>query len=139
MSEQNPNYDQIRRRITHRYNNRIAFYSHLVAFLIVNGLGWLLWLGTAAEARSGVLSVLLLLTTGGWLVGMLIHAVIYGLTEARERAIERTIQEEREWQTGNMEKPKRDPHMRLTEDGELEAVEDDDTLPYEEPRKRLTR
>jgi hypothetical protein len=132
MSE--PNYDEIRNRITERYNNRIGFYSHLVAFLIINGAAWGLWLGTPEPARSGILSVLLLVSSVGWLVGILIHAIIFGLMEARERAIERAIAEEREWSTG--EKPKRDPRVRLTVDGELEAVAEDDEFEYAPERKR---
>ncbi|MBZ0286361.1 MAG: 2TM domain-containing protein [Anaerolineae bacterium] len=122
MSE--PNYDEIRERITDRYNNRIGFYSHLISFLIINGLGWGLWLATPEMARSGILSVLLLISSAGWLVGMLIHALIYGMTEARDRAIERAIAAERGWDTG--EKPKRDPRVRLTIDGELEEIDDDE-------------
>jgi hypothetical protein len=132
MSE--PKYDEIRQRITSRYNNRIGFYSHLIAFLVINGLAWGIWLGTPELARSGVLSVLLLVSSVGWLVGILIHAIIYGLMEARERAIERAIDAEREWSTG--EKPKRDPRVRLTVDGELEAVADDDEADYLPERKR---
>ncbi|MEO8612791.1 MAG: 2TM domain-containing protein [Chloroflexota bacterium] len=128
-----PKYDEIRQRITERYNNRIGFYSHLVAFLIINGAAWGLWLGTPDYARSGFLSVLLLLSSVGWLVGMVIHTLIYGMTEARERAIERAIEAEREWSTG--EKPKRDPRVRLTVDGELEAVVDDEN-DYLPERKR---
>ena len=65
---------------------------------------------------------------------MLIHAFIFGLMEARERAIERAIDAEREWSTG--EKPKRDPRVRLTVDGELEAVVDDDEVDYERNRRQ---
>ena len=132
MSE--PKYDEIRQRITNRYNNRIAFYSHLISFLIINGAAWGLWFGTVEYTRSGILGVLLLISSVGWLVGMLIHAIIFGLMEARERAIERAIAAEREWSTG--EKPKRDSRLRLTVDGELEAVTDDEEVEYAPERKR---
>jgi hypothetical protein len=129
-------YDHIRRRITHRYNNRIGFFSHFVAFLVSNGFGWLLWLGTPENVRSGVLGVLLLLVSVGWLIGMSIHAIIYLMMEARERAIERAVQEERAWTSG--EKPKRDPRVYLTEDGELEEIDDED-MDYEAAPKRNRR
>ncbi len=119
-------YNDIRRRITHRYNNRMAFFSHLIAFLVSNGFGWLLWIATPGDVRSGILSVLLVLVSVGWLIGMSIHGVIYAMMEARERAIERAIAEERGWTNG--EKPKRDPHFHLTEDGELEEMADDDEV-----------
>lgn len=123
MSE--PNYDEIRKRITNRYNERIGYFSHLISFLIINGAAWGVWLATPESARSGFLSVVLLISSVGWLVGMVIHTMVYAMTEARERAIERAINDEREWSTG--EKPKRDPRVRLTIDGELEEVVDDET------------
>jgi hypothetical protein len=131
-----PDYGDIRKRITHRYNNRIAFFSHLTAFLVSNGFGWMLWLGTPENIRRGVLGVLLLLVSVGWIIGMSIHAIIYLMMEARERAIERAIQEERAWTSG--EKPKRDPRVYLTEDGELEEIADEDTH-YEAELKRYRR
>jgi hypothetical protein len=118
-----PDYDAIRQRITHRYNNRIAFYSHLIAFLVANGFGWLLWLATPESVRSGILSAMLLLVSVSWLIGMSIHATIFLMMEARERAIERAIQAEHGWANG--EKPKRDSHFHLTEDGELEEIADE--------------
>ena len=135
MSE--PNYDEIRQRITNRYNNRMGFYSHLIAFLVINAAAWGLWLGTPIESRSGILSVLLLISSVGWLVGMAIHTLIYAMTEARDRAIERAIDEERAWNSG--EKPKRDPRVRLTLDGELEAVAEDDEIEYAPAPERKRR
>ena len=126
-------YNDIRKRITERYNNRIGFFSHLVAFLVSNGFGWLLWLATPSPTRSGILGVVLLLVSIGWLIGISIHAIIYLMMEARERAIERAIQEERAWTNG--EKPKRDPRVHLTEDGELEEIADED-MDYEAASKR---
>ena len=128
-------YNDIRKRITHRYNNRIAFFSHLTAFLVSNGSGWMLWLGTPENVRSNVLGVLLLVVSVGWLIGMSIHAIIYLMMEARERAIERAIQEEHAWTSG--EKPKRDPRVYLTEDGELEEIADEDDV--ELPRQQRHR
>ena len=130
-----PNYDEIRRRITKRYDNRTEFFSHLIAFLAFNGLGWMLWLGTPYEARSGVLGVLLLITSVGWLVGLLIHMVMFLMNEARERAIEQAIEREREWVSMG-EKPKRDRLTRLSEDGELMDVMDEEV---ETPKKRRPR
>jgi hypothetical protein len=128
MSE--PQYEEIRKRITTRYENRMQYIAHMIPYLAINALIW-----------SGALGGWQMLDwiSAAWSLGFAISTIRFLMTEARERAIDRAIQEEREWQTGNMEKPKRDPHMRLTEDGEIEAVEDDDSLPYEEPRKRLTR
>ena len=81
------------------------------------------------------MGVLFLLVSVGWLIGLSIHAIIFLMMEARERAIERAIQEERAWMNG--EKPKRDPLMRLTEDGELEEITDEDEI--ETPRQQRHR
>lgn len=116
-----PNYDEIRQRITNRYENRIQFAGHLLVFLVVNGLIW-----------SGALGVWPMLDwiTGAWSLGLAIHFVKFFMAEARERAIDA----EREWSTG--EKPKRDSRVRLTVDGELETVAEDDEDDYMPERKR---
>jgi hypothetical protein len=132
MSE--PNYNEIRHRITSTYNNRIGFFSHFIAFVVINGFAWMIWLGTPEAARSGVLSVVLLLGSVGWLVGMLIHALVFFMMEARDRAIVRAIEEERAWALG--EKPKRESRLHLTEDGELEEIVGEE---LETPAKRRYR
>jgi hypothetical protein len=136
MSE--PNYAEIRKHITKRYDDRAGFYGHLTAFLVLNGAAWYVWLQTPENARSGVLSVFLLLSSVGWLAGMLIHGVIYLTNEARERAIERAIQEERAWMASagvSGDKPKRDRLTRLTEDGEL-VDELDELVEIPDERRR---
>jgi hypothetical protein len=118
-------YAEIRKRITNRYNNRSEFFSHLVAYLVANGLLWFLlqpqgtWF-TVAGIFSGL-----------WGMGLVIHFIQYLMKEAQERAIEKEIQREREWRRGSSEmqegeiKRKRD-RLTLNHDGELmEIVEDD--------------
>lgn len=110
-------YRDIRRRIEQRYNNRIAFFSHLTAFLLVNLLGWFLYM--LYLPVGGLLLALLLLGSGGWLVGMAIHTIIYVLSEARDRAIETALTQARGEPDSLAEKPKRSWRSRLAEDGEL--------------------
>ncbi len=110
-------YRDIRRRIEQRYNNRIAFFSHLTAFLLVNLLGWFLYM--AYQPSGDLLLTLLLLGSGGWLVGMAIHTIIYVLSEARDRAIEAAFTRARGEPDSPAEKPKRGRRARLAEDGEL--------------------
>ena len=118
-------YAEIRKRITHRYNIRSEFYSHLVAFLVANGVIWRLIIpqGTGITV-AGIFS-------GLWFMGLVIHFIQYLMKEAQERAIEKAIERERAWQrnTGEMQegdmKRKRD-RLTLKHDGELmEIVEDD--------------
>ncbi len=120
-----PDYAEIRKRITNRYNNRAEFFSHFVAFSVVNGLLWLLL------QPQGTWFTIAGIFSGLWGMGLVIHFIQYLMKEAQERAIEREIQHEREWRRGSGEmqegeiKRKRD-RLTLNHDGELmEIVEDD--------------
>lgn len=135
MSE--PNYDQIRYRIQQRFNKRKELFMHLAAYVVVNLVMWVLVLTGFIHdipVLSGVyegLGILLpLLVTIGWGIGVFIHYLDYyyeagGGAERRERAIEDAIEREKAMRS-EFEKPKRDPRMQLTEDGELEEVTDDE-------------
>lgn len=118
-------YSEIRKRITNRYNNRAEFFSHLVAFVVTNGLLWFLL------QPGGTWFTIAAIFSGLWGMGLVIHLVQYLMKEAQERAIEREIERERAWRRGNGElqvgeiKRKRD-RLTLNHDGELmEIVEDD--------------
>src|SRR5436190_19044659 len=114
-------YDEIRKRITNRYNNRSEFFSHLVAFVVANGILWLvLQPGGTWYTIAGIF-------TGLWFMGIVIHFIQYLMKEAQERAIDREIQREREWRRGSSEIPegeikrKRD-RLTLNYDGELMEI-----------------
>jgi len=118
-------YAEIRKRITNRYNNRSEFFSHLVAFLVANGILW------GVLSPQGTWYTVAGIFTGLWFMGLVIHFIQYWMKEAQERAIEKEIEREREWRrgAGEMEegeiKRKRD-RLTLNHDGELmEIVEDD--------------
>ena len=118
-------YAEIRKRITNRYNNRAEFFSHLVAFLVANGILW------GVLSPQGTWYTVAGIFTGLWFMGLVIHFIQYWMKEAQERAIEKEIEREREWRrgAGEMEegeiKRKRD-RLTLNHDGELmEIVEDD--------------
>ncbi len=118
-------YAEIRKRITNRYNNRAEFFSHLVAFLVANGIVWFLL------APSGTWFTIAAISLGLWGMGVLIHFVQYLTKEAQERAIEKAIEQERAWRQNMVEmqegemKRKRD-RLTLSHDGELmEIVEDE--------------
>ena len=145
MSE--PNYDEIRSRIQQRFNKRKELFMHLAAYVVVNLIVWVLWLTGIANSIPVLsnlyesLGILLpLLVTIGWGIGFFIHYLDYyyeagGGAERRERAIQQAIEREVEMRNGGYEKPKRDPRMQLTEDGELEEVSDDE----EDVRERRRR
>lgn len=124
-----PNYDEIRKRVKRRYDNRAEFLSHLVAFIIVNGLGW--WF--IVRPMGGIVFTLAALVSGLWGLGVVIHGIQFLTKELQERAIEREIGREREWRSGFASEPdmkrKRD-RLTLSDDGEvLEVIEDDEAQP----------
>ena len=145
MSE--PNYDQIRYRIQQRFNKRKELFMHLTAYVVVNLVIWVLWLTGIAD-RIPVLNslyeslgiLLPLMVTIGWGIGFIIHFLDYyyeagGGAERRERAIQQAIEREVEMRNGGYEKPKRDPRMQLTEDGEIEEVPYDEETVQERKRR----
>jgi 2TM domain len=121
-----PNYErEIRQRITKRYENRSEFYGHLVGYLVFNGVLW------GVFHPSGTGYTISLLISGLWGMGLAIHFIQFVMKEARENAIEKAIERERQWRStynppeADM-KRKRDRLTGLTDDGELyEIVEDD--------------
>lgn len=140
-----PQYDNIRRKVEERYKQRLGLIIHLVAFFVFNLMFWGMWLiispSSAVEvSREGIRSMPVdigfpwpLIITLGWGVGIVAHFLTYYYrygagANQREEAIEREIEREliRREEAGYVEKPKNDQRMRLTEDGELEAVSDDD-------------
>jgi len=121
-------YDEIRKRITSRYNNRAEFFSHLVAFVVANVVIWSLL------DPQGTWFTIVGIFSGLWFMGLVIHFIQYMMKEAQERAIEKEIERERAWRRSTGEMPegeikrKRD-RLTLNHDGELmEIVEDDAPL-----------
>jgi hypothetical protein len=124
---------EIRDRVTRIYDKRTEFFSHLVAYVMVNGFVWLAWISTDSSAR--MTWILPAAMSVGWGMGLIIHMLDFINHIARERAVEREIQKEREWRM-SYEKPKRDRVTRLSSDGELYDVVDDDETEEESPLRR---
>ena len=62
-------YEEIRKRITNKYNNRGKFFSHLVAFVVANGILWgVLQPGGTWFTIAGIFS-------GLWFMGLVIHFI----------------------------------------------------------------
>ncbi|MFN8373594.1 MAG: 2TM domain-containing protein [Anaerolineae bacterium] len=118
-----PEYDEIRRRIKRKYDNRTEFIAHLMSYV---GASIVLWGVLQPQYGWATLSALIM---GCWFIGLLVHAVVFWGKEAQEQAIEHAIERERElrYQRGTDSdiKPKRD-RLRLTTDGELLEVVDED-------------
>lgn len=139
-------YDAIRRRVEQRFQHRYAFYAHVAVYTLVNLIFWLVWFFTSGMAwqireRFPIIGDLYLLLVQPWpLVMMAVWGIIliahgmnyyirYGDGAIRRRiAINRAIEREMAQYT-TYEKPKNDLQLRLTDDGELEAVEDEPNVP----------
>ena len=123
-----------------RFRQRSAFYTHLAVYTLVSIIMWVIWGLTAGRAWQieqrfpiiGDLYMLLvqpwpLLIMGIWGIGLVAHGLNYyirygGGAIRRELAIQREIDREMAL-NAFYEKPKN--NVRLTDDGELEAVEDE--------------
>ena len=141
---------RIRLRIEKKFKERQGLISHLVSYVSVNLVLWLIWLFSSQSDLSGWLGGSRsefplpwpIFVTFFWGIGMVAHYADYNNkygrgADRREEAIQREIEREqaRRGNSGYMEKPKNEQRMRLTEDGELEEVPDDE-ISEAEKRKR---
>jgi len=135
-------YDAIRQRVEQRFQYRYAFYAHIAVYTLVNLIFWLIWLltsGMAGQIRERFLflgdSYLLLVQPwplvmmAVWGIVLIAHGMNYYIRYGdgairREVAIKREIEREMALNAA-YEKPKNDVRMRLTDDGELEVIEDE--------------
>src|SRR5689334_5507250 len=143
MSDNQVNYEDIRRRAEKRVNKRKELLMHAAVYIIVNVSLWLVF-GAIAAFSPGKTALLIipLLSTLGWGMGLAIHAVVNfiettAMDNMREREIDREMQQELRrrglTEADLLEKPKRDAAVRLSDDGEL--VYDEDEPPAEELRQ----
>ncbi|MEO8612787.1 MAG: protein kinase [Chloroflexota bacterium] len=140
--------ERIRMRIEKKFKERQGLLSHGVSFISVNLVLWLIWFFSSQSDLSGWLGGRAelplpwpIFVTFFWGIGMVAHYVDYNGkygrgANRREEEIQREIEREQARRSSlSMEKPKNDQRMRLTEDGELEAVPDDE-ISEAEKRKR---
>jgi hypothetical protein len=118
-------YEEIRQRVEKRYKERQDLIIHFAVFVLSNLVIWGLWFLFLAGPFPWPLIVTL-----GWSVGIVSHFLTYYFkygagANRREDAIERDVEQEMARRV-IYEKPKNDEHVRLTEDGELEEVSDDE-------------
>ncbi|MBI1281658.1 MAG: protein kinase [Anaerolineaceae bacterium] len=128
---------RIREKIEKKYKERAGLIAHATPYLIVNGMLWMIWLFTGGLNNPGLPWPVWI--TFFWGIGMFSHFMSYynkygGGAMRREEAIQREIELERE-RSLMVEKPKNDVRMRLTDDGELEEVPEDE-ISLAQKRKR---
>jgi hypothetical protein len=118
MSSDQMDYAKIRERAEKRVKNRQEFLSHLIIFLMINGMLWFIYFSTT----PGIFAWPLIITLG-WGAGLVSHAMaVYRDSNAgrlaRERAIQREIEREMTLMGEDIDmKPKRS--ARLSDDGEI--------------------
>ena len=120
--------DEIRKRIELRYEKRQDLFKKLAGFVAINVVLWLFF------HDSWVFWVTLVMGIG--VVSNIVEYYNkYGAgAERREAEIQREIERERV-RGLTYEKPKNDTRIRLTDDGELEEVPDDE-ISQAQKRKR---
>lgn len=129
---------RIRQRIEKRYKERQGLIMNVTAYVLVNIMLWSIWFFSSQSdfialgegARGEFPFPWPIFPFLGWGIGVVAHSIDYYSkygrgADRREQAIQREIERERE-RSGYLEKPKNDRRMRLTEDGELEEVPDDE-------------
>lgn len=109
-------YDDIRARVSERFEMRTQFAGHLGAYLVVSLFVWGYWIYPFNP--QGTLETIGAVAMGLWTIGVVVHGVNWLLYEIRERVIQRELE-----RAGLDYAPaKRKPAerlVRLSEDGEL--------------------
>ena len=128
MMAETDQYDVIWQRIEKRYKKRQELIMHIVSYVIVNAMLWFFF------HQSWMIWV-----TFGWGIGVVSNIIDYYSkygpgAQRKEDEIQREIDREMA-RRGIYEKPKNDTHMRLTDDGELEAVPEDEDHWAEKPKR----
>lgn len=124
-------YKAIRKRVERIYEMRSEYFSHLISFVVLNGLVLLAINNTDEAARNYFFINVWYFIAAMWGVGMAIHTVQYFLGMAKEKAIQKAIEREHEYRMalaakGQVyEKPKRD-RLVLNDDGEIEEIIDEE-------------
>ena len=109
-----PSYDDIKKQIERRYRRLTWFVLHIVVTVTLFGLMW------AVVPSFGVATIMF---SALWLGGLIFHGFKVWLDNARDLDIERAWTQMSTPETDADEKPKR--HLRLSDDAELEVIEDE--------------
>ncbi|MBC8170296.1 MAG: 2TM domain-containing protein [Anaerolineae bacterium] len=133
-SKANSMETEIRRRIEKRFKQRSEYFSHLVAFMLVNGVGWAIFLqgnNSSSTVCAGISII--------WTIAFIIDTVQFIMSELQERTIQREIERERmlRYGVGEMTEKTKNRLMRLTDDGEImdfDEEESDETLKMDNRR-----
>lgn len=123
------NYEKIRLKIEKRYKQRGELVIHTIAFILTNIMLWLFWMFTGGDYFPWPMFV-----TFGWGIGWISHIIEYynkygAGADRREDAIQREVERELA-RRGIYEKPKNENRLEISEDGEIEIIEDEASNQY---------
>lgn len=145
--------ERIRKRIQKRYEERTGLIIHVTIYIVMQLVFWGMWANSQdlfiSMLSNGQISFEALdfpwpaIVTFFWGIGVVANFMDYynkygAGAEKRERMVQEELERERQRKLGAYydEKPKRDRRVRLTEDGELEEVpDDDDYTDYDKPKR----
>jgi serine/threonine protein kinase len=128
--------ERIRQRIEKKFKKRQELVTNAIAFVLVNIMLWVIWALTWTDFPWPIFPTI------GWGIGVVTQYLEYRSKygEGADR-MERMVQEEIERERARLgediylEKPKRDRRMRLTEDGELEEIPEDEYSRQEKQKR----
>jgi 2TM domain len=139
MRDDDLNYAKMRERVERRVRKRAEFLLHLAIYIPVNVLMWVICLFVLGPTQWLLIPMII---SFGWTIGLIGHgADTYlqtgGLDKMREREMRHEIALERlrlglDDDEAISAKRKREPVMRLTDDGELLPTDDVQGLSDEE-------
>ncbi|HEX2908333.1 MAG TPA: protein kinase [Phototrophicaceae bacterium] len=135
--------ERIRRRLQKKYEERTGLFIHLTIYMVMQLVFWGMWAGDANLLQqfftTGTLPLEALdfpwpiFITFFWGIGVFANIMDYynkygAGAERREQLVQQELERERQRKMGAYydAKPKRDARMRLTADGELEEVPEDE-------------
>ena len=123
-------YREVEKRVRLRINRRKEFFSHLVAFLVTMIGMWALWSVPGGDAAS-VYHTIVILTTIGWGMGIMIHATQFLFDEWGERVIDHELEKAGVYRHDKSKRDENDYDLRrerLGADGEVfETKSEDDS------------
>lgn len=131
MDEKERIYNDIRKRIRRKYENRKEFISHVAGYLFAMFFMWFIISSPYDFLNTHDLGTnIARIISGMWTIGILIHGVQFMMDEMRENAINREL-ERHEMFRGKLKNEER--AYRLQDDGEIIADDYDD---YDEAPRR---
>jgi hypothetical protein len=114
-------YRKINKRVERRLKQKKDFQGSVLAFFIVTGMAWMIFLLFTPTGPAWPLILMVLMAIIVVWTGLETYVLSEGRERERDRLLQREIERERLRLYGDtlLEKPKRERPVRLSDDGEL--------------------